>query len=157
PVVPLAIPHTAIKDDVYKGYFIPKGTLLMGNSWAISQDETKYPNPNAFYPERFLNPDGTLNDDKVEYAFGYGRRFCPGKFMARDILWLIVASALSAFNISKAKDENGAEIDINPDAFSTGLSSSPQPFNCTVVPRSPEAATLVRMAAIAAKENTRVE
>jgi hypothetical protein len=87
----------------------------------------------------------------------------------------MVASVLSAFDISKARDENGAEIDIDPDAFSTGLSRSvihfpecnavnfncdleslPQPFNCTVVPRSPQAATLVRTAAIAAKENTSV-
>ena len=69
---------------------------------AISQDETLYPNANSFCPERFLNPDGTLTDDKVEHAFGYGRRyvllhptiirlslcirFCPGKYMARDVV-----------------------------------------------------------------------
>ena len=71
---------------------------------AISQDETIYSNPNAFYPQRFLNPDGTLNNDKVDYAFGYGRRCvlfngyiplfpahfshrsCPGKFMAGDVV-----------------------------------------------------------------------
>ena len=37
-------------------------------------------------------------------------------------MWLVVASVLSVFNISKARDENGVEIDIDPDAFSTGLS-----------------------------------
>lgn len=25
PILPMAVPHTAIKDDVYEGYFIPKG------------------------------------------------------------------------------------------------------------------------------------
>jgi len=37
-------------------------------------------------------------------------------------MWFMIASVLSVFNISKAKDENGREIDIDPDAFSTGLS-----------------------------------
>ena len=34
----------------------------------------------------------------------------------------MVASVLSVFDVSKAKDENGVEIDIDPDAFSTGIS-----------------------------------
>jgi hypothetical protein len=34
----------------------------------------------------------------------------------------MVVSVLSVFKISKAKDENGVEIDIDPDAFKTGLS-----------------------------------
>ena len=71
-------------------------------SRAISQDEEIYSNPDTFDPERFFNPDGTLNGDKVDYAFGYGRRhvpfagyilgahyshrFCPGKYMARDVV-----------------------------------------------------------------------
>lgn len=27
PVVPLAFPHTTVKDDMYKGFYIPKGML----------------------------------------------------------------------------------------------------------------------------------
>lgn len=37
-------------------------------------------------------------------------------------MWLVVASVLLVFKISKAKDENGVEIDIDPDALSSGLS-----------------------------------
>ena len=37
-------------------------------------------------------------------------------------MWLMVASVLSVFNISKARDEKGMEIDIDPDAFGTGPS-----------------------------------
>jgi cytochrome P450 len=27
PVLPLGVPHTTIKEDIYKGYYIPKGKL----------------------------------------------------------------------------------------------------------------------------------
>ena len=28
PVTPLALPHTTVEDDIYKGFFIPRGVLL---------------------------------------------------------------------------------------------------------------------------------
>lgn len=33
PVAPMGIPHMSIEDDVWEGYFIPKGSLLMPNIW----------------------------------------------------------------------------------------------------------------------------
>jgi cytochrome P450 len=33
PVLPLGIPHRVTKDDVYKDYFIPAGTIVFGNTW----------------------------------------------------------------------------------------------------------------------------
>lgn len=33
PVVPLGLPHLNTADDNYKGYFIPKGSIIMGNVW----------------------------------------------------------------------------------------------------------------------------
>ena len=33
PVFPLAIPHFSTEDDSYGKYFIPKGSIVMGNSW----------------------------------------------------------------------------------------------------------------------------
>lgn len=29
----LAVPHRLVMDDVYRGYFIPKGTIVIGNAW----------------------------------------------------------------------------------------------------------------------------
>ena len=33
PPLPLGIPHVTTKDDVYNGYFIPKGTGILPNIW----------------------------------------------------------------------------------------------------------------------------
>ena len=33
PVLPLAVPHRAMSTDQYKGYFIPAGASVLGNTW----------------------------------------------------------------------------------------------------------------------------
>ncbi|GJJ13524.1 hypothetical protein Clacol_007778 [Clathrus columnatus] len=33
PVVPLGVPHTVLEDDVYGEYFIPRGSIIIADSW----------------------------------------------------------------------------------------------------------------------------
>ena len=35
PIVPMAQPHSSVKDDIYEGYFIPKGSLFIPNIWSV--------------------------------------------------------------------------------------------------------------------------
>ena len=43
------IPHMSTNDDEYNGFFIPKGTILIGNAWLVYQ--TSYP---IFCPESLV-------------------------------------------------------------------------------------------------------
>ena len=35
PPVPLGVPHTTAEDDVYNGYLIPAGTVVVANIWSV--------------------------------------------------------------------------------------------------------------------------
>lgn len=54
-------PHASITDDHYNGHFIPKGTTILGNLWAIHHNEKYFKDSHNFVPERYLSPgeDGT--------------------------------------------------------------------------------------------------
>ncbi|KAI0275201.1 cytochrome P450 [Gloeopeniophorella convolvens] len=110
PVTPLAFPHRLTTDDIYNGYFLPAGTLVLGNSWAILHDKANVgSNPERFVPERYL-PGGGATLVTADVAFGYGRRICPGRFMGRSTDWISMASILATFDITPAHDEQGREI-----------------------------------------------
>ena len=36
PPAPAGVPHLLEKDDVYNGYYLPKGTVVIGNVWYAS-------------------------------------------------------------------------------------------------------------------------
>ncbi|KAF7348414.1 O-methylsterigmatocystin oxidoreductase [Mycena sanguinolenta] len=159
PIAPLGFPHATSDDDIYRGYFIPKGlvffyrrvfqdidivlgTTVLPNIWAMVHDESIYPNPDQFNPERFLNADGQLNTDDRILGFGFGRRICIGRYAADAIVWATMVSVLSTFNISKAKDANGNTIEIEV-AFLHGVVSHPKPFKCDITPRNDGARKLI--------------
>ena len=75
-------------------------------------DEEKYPNPGTFLPERFLNEDGSLRSDArfPTEPFGFGRRICPGRYFAHDIVWLAIANILSVFRVEPPVDERGEPV-----------------------------------------------
>lgn len=73
---PLGLPHFINVDDEYNGYHIPKGSIVLGNTWGILHDPRTYAEPMEFKPERYF-VDGKLDyssNDPGRFSFGYGRR-----------------------------------------------------------------------------------
>jgi len=134
PVLPLGVAHAVTEDDVYEGYFIPKGSTIVANAWAMSRDPHRYPDPEAFRPERFLTKEGTLNGDGVRWSFGWGRRICPGRYSAFNAIWAAAATMLFAYRFERATDENGVPIDITPE-WTCALVSRPKAVPVYIVPR----------------------
>ncbi|KAF8587788.1 cytochrome P450 [Ramaria rubella] len=139
PVAPLSIPHATSQDDVYKGYWIPGGSVVIPNTWAMLHDERIFgPRPAEFEPERFLRPGA--RDPNV--AFGHGRRMCPGRYMATSSIFITVASILKVFNITHAKDDVGNVIPVEP-ICTDGIVTHPERFCCAITPRSLAAESLL--------------
>ncbi|KAJ7825773.1 cytochrome P450 [Mycena olivaceomarginata] len=141
PVTPLAIPHRCTQEDTYKGLRIPEGSTIIANSWGIMHDECIYPSPMEFHPGRFLNAEHTaagLNPDPRKFSFGYGRRICPGKELADDIIFMSIAMILATFDLRRPKATVKGEL-----VYTSSLLSHPPHFDCEITPRSPDAEALV--------------
>uniref|UniRef100_A0A8H7XP64 Cytochrome P450 n=1 Tax=Psilocybe cubensis TaxID=181762 RepID=A0A8H7XP64_PSICU len=136
PILPLNTDHTTTADDIYKGYYIPKGTVVYANTWALTRNEEKYPNPDIFNPDRFFTETGHLNDDDTVLTFGFGRRICPGRHMASTTVWLAIVSILANFDI-KGKGTNNKDQKFTSigEMFTDNFISRPVPFECDIVPR----------------------
>jgi len=144
-VLPIGVPHCSMMEDSYKGYRIPAGSVVIGNAWAIFYDEKMYHEPERFNPDRFIK-DGKLDpavfDPKLA-AFGFGRRICPGRYLAWSSLWFTIASMLAIMNITKGVDENGAVIEPSGE-YESAMTHAVKPFACSVKPRSKQTADLIR-------------
>ena len=93
-----------MEDDHYDNFLIPKGATIMANNYAISRDAEIFPDPESFKPTRFLDDSLTrLRTDilnPMEFAFGFGRRTCPGRYLADSLLFCHFAHILKVFDVS---------------------------------------------------------
>jgi cytochrome P450 len=146
PASPMGLFHAAAQDDVYQGYFIPAGTTVIGNIWAMMHDDSVYPNPDEFDPDRFSGLNGRdIEEDPRDLVFGFGRRVCPGQHLADSSIWIQMVLSLACLDIDKALDSDGKPIEPET-AFTTAIVSHVAPFQYKISPRDGPALGLLRQA-----------
>jgi hypothetical protein len=146
-----AVPHAATEDGEYNGYFIPKGAQLMNNVWSIHMDESHYPNPREFRPERYEGDDQSAADSAANpdamkrdhFGFGAGRRICQGMHIASRSLFLGMSRMLWGFEISH-KLRDGNTVPIDPSRLTQGFVCMPDIFECDIRPRNAKKASIIR-------------
>ncbi|KAK7421223.1 hypothetical protein QQX98_002353 [Neonectria punicea] len=145
PVVPIGTTHVTEEEITYSGYRIPKGAYILPSIWGILHDPETHPNPDTFYPERFLEPRN--EPDPANHVYGYGRRICPGRHLADDSIFLTISRLLATFDVTKAVDNEGREIDVKVEV-TPGLITRPINFSYSIKPRSTKHLELVRSSEI---------
>ncbi|KAG1875733.1 cytochrome P450 [Suillus subluteus] len=90
-------PHRTTKDE---NYCIPAGTTVFGDHWSISRDPDVYPEPYAFKPHRWIDEQGDLRDDIKLFAYGFGRRACPGQHVANRLVFIATLLILWAYKLT---------------------------------------------------------
>ncbi|XP_042561795.1 cytochrome P450 2U1 isoform X2 [Clupea harengus] len=129
-VVPLAIPHMASKTTVFRGYTIPKGTVIIPNLWSVHRDPSVWDSPDDFNPSRFLDEQGKLLRKDYFIPFGIGRRVCMGEQLAKMELFLMFTNLMQAFTFRFPKGKPPP-----PMHGRFGLTLAPCPYTVCVTPR----------------------
>lgn len=101
-------------------------------------DPSLYPDPFTFDPERFVAPTADrpsfngakkLQPDPRQWAFGFGKRACPGSHFAEVTMLYAMFNVLSRCAISLPKGAPKPEIE-----FTTGITSHLKQFPIVVDP-----------------------
>ena len=100
PVAPFLVPRECLEDTTIEGYYIPKKSRIMVNTWAIGHDQNVWSNNvEEFYPERFIERNIDLRGHDFELLpFGSGRRMCPAIHSGLITVRLVLSQLVHCFN-----------------------------------------------------------
>lgn len=112
---------------------------------AFLRNKDKYPDPNSFRPERWLEPKWpTYQEPLTQYptikgmtSFGWGQRQCLGQTLTQDELIVACGALAWAFNLKgKTDPATGKTIPVPLDKSNSLLIIKPDPFQMAFEPRS---------------------
>ncbi|KAI9496906.1 cytochrome P450 [Zychaea mexicana] len=147
PTTDFGLIHVTAEDLEWRGTLIPKGTMMMSNMGDTHLDPIKYPNPEEFQPERFLDKSSETMaasanrkaEDRDQFNFGWGRRVCVGTHLAETQMFNIWVRVLRRCDVKPALDAAGKEVPLGLDSVppkSGPLVTGPSPFEIRFVPRT---------------------
>ncbi|KAG8989510.1 hypothetical protein FRB90_002205 [Tulasnella sp. 427] len=122
PAGPVGVPHRLMKDDMFEGYLLPKGTSVFPSIWSETRLTLRNPkyfkDPSSFKPERHMEEHGETELDPRRFVFGFGGRICPGSELALQSIRIGIAMILWAFELKPA--EEGPKLRSDLDRFKLG-------------------------------------
>ncbi|XP_068135137.1 cytochrome P450 2K1-like [Hyperolius riggenbachi] len=128
-IVPLNAPHATTTDVTFRGYTIPKGTMVIPLLSSVLRDKAVFERPEEFYPEHFIDSGGNFKKNEASIPFSLGKRSCVGENLAKMELFLFFTSLLQTFTFHAPP---GAELDLTP---ALGFTNAPLPYEICAIPR----------------------
>ncbi|KAI8879367.1 cytochrome P450, partial [Backusella circina FSU 941] len=143
PITSFGLPHATSQDIDLKGYLIPKGTVVLTCMKSMHGDLKIYDEPEKFIPERFLqntksmyaSANGNVSD-RDHFNFGWGRRLCPGIYLAEVEMFNSYISLFSKCTIEPVTDASSCST--YPDIIdekNAGVIVAPIPYRVRVIRR----------------------
>lgn len=111
-IAPLGAPHYALHDISFKGYTIPKGTMVFPLLHSVLNDKKQWTTPMSFNPQHFLDHNGNFKKNPAFLPFSAGKRSCAGESLARMEIFLFVVSLLQHFTFTCSGGPDS--IDLSP-------------------------------------------
>ena len=128
-IVPFSM-RSVSKDITWKGFKIPKDTIIMPVTASVMSDPEIWGDPDNFRPDRFLDENGRVSKPEEHIPFLIGPRNCLGESLARMELFLFVSTMIQKFEFVKV---DGCPLPtVDP---IVGITQAPKPYTVRAVAR----------------------
>ncbi|KAI7872818.1 cytochrome P450 [Spinellus fusiger] len=144
PIFTFIFPREAKKEFEFSGYRIPKDAVLSGGLSSMHSNKEVFENPEVFNPDRYKDTLGNMTssangpiEQRDQYNFGWGRRMCPGIYMAELEMFYFLTRIFAKCNMEPAIDADGNPVHIDLSSFNSGgISLSPSEHTLRFTPRN---------------------
>ncbi|XP_026154598.1 cytochrome P450 2G1-like [Mastacembelus armatus] len=130
-IVPVSVPHYALHDISFRGYTIPKDTVILPLLHSVLKGEKEWATPWSFNPQHFLDQNGNFKKNPAFLPFSAGKRSCVGESLARMELFIFLVSLLQHFTFSCT--EGPDSINLSPEYSS--FANLPRRYQIIATPR----------------------
>jgi len=107
PVAPIIMLQPT-RDTKVAEFDVPKGQLIMCLMRAGATDERRFPDAQAFEPERWSSTSAS-SAKRVAMPFGAGPRLCPGRYLALLEMKMVTAMLFGGFEIESVTTPDGGD------------------------------------------------
>ncbi|XP_040210990.1 cytochrome P450 2C29-like [Rana temporaria] len=98
-LAPVPLFHAVAKDIEFRGYTLPKGTIILPFLTSVLNDPSQWETPEQFNPGHFLDEQGQFRNRVAFMPFSAGKRICAGENLARMELFLLLSAMLQKFTL----------------------------------------------------------